>query len=213
MLNHLLASEALELNAELKKHADEIHTRLAEFRAVPSTRYFYELSYCIMTPQSSAAQCGKVAAELERRGFLANVFNPESLLRSFEGGYVRFHRTKAQHLLALRNTFPTVLPALLGEDNSKVVRDILVKRISGLGMKEASHFLRNIGRTNLAIIDRHIIRNLIRFGLLPEWPKSISRKQYLALEETFENLANTLHIAMDELDLLLWRRETGVILK
>ena len=193
--------------------APAIRARLAEFRAVPASRYFYELCYCLMTPQTSAVQCAKVAEELERRQFFDAPFDPEALLRDFEGGYVRFHRRKAGRLLAVRQAFPTLAPILAGGRHSKEIRADLVHAVNGLGLKEGSHFLRNIGFTELTIIDRHIIRNLLRLGVLDEWPESISPRRYLAIEALFEKLAAELGIPADELDLLLWGRETGFILK
>lgn len=80
-------------------------------------------------------------------------------------------------------------------------------------MKEASHFLRNIGRTGVTIVDRHILKNLVRIGLLVEWPKSISEQNYLRIEALFEDLAEELGIPADELDLVLWSRETGMVLR
>jgi N-glycosylase/DNA lyase len=202
-----------EFEAGYRERRSAIRKRLEEFRAVPAERYFYELCYCLMTPQSSAAQCFAVAAELERRNFKENFFDPEALLRSFNGGYVRFHKTKTQRLLALRRSFDGIRELLEKTAHEKEIRDSLVAAVSGLGYKEASHFLRNIGRTRVTIIDRHIIRNLLRIGLLDSWPDSISKKRYLELESMFERLATSLRIPPDELDLLLWSRETGVILK
>jgi N-glycosylase/DNA lyase len=192
---------------------EKIRMRLSEFRAVPPSRRFYELCFCLMTPQSSAAQCALVAAELERRRFFRKPFDPEQLLRSHEGGYVRFHRTKARRLLAARESFPAIAGLLLSGAHEKEIREALVARVDGLGYKEASHFLRNIGKTRVTIIDRHIIRNFIRLGLLDAWPASISRARYLALEALFEDTATALGMPPDELDLLLWSRETGFILK
>ena len=93
------------------------------------------------------------------------------------------------------------------------MRDELVALVSGLGMKEASHFLRNIGKTNVTIIDRHILKNFVRYRIIPECPKTISRKNYLLLERAFEAFADELHIPPDEFDLLLWSNETGFVLK
>jgi N-glycosylase/DNA lyase len=202
-----------ELLEEYLRYRDVIRRRLEDFRRVPARRYFYELCYCILTPQSSAAQCDKVVRELERLRFRTERFDPESLLRSHEGGYVRFHRTKARRLLLLNSCFSDVGRLLSSGRDTKALRVDLVQRVTGLGMKEASHFLRNIGRTDVTIIDRHIIRNLLRLGLISEWPRSISTKRYLHIEAIFESAALELGIPSDELDLLLWRRETGFILK
>lgn len=192
---------------------EAIRRRLDEFRAVPEDRHFYELCYCLMTPQSSAVQCDAVARELERRAFRERAFDPAPLLRSWQDGYVRFHNTKARRLLELREGFGEVRAMLVSGMEDKQLRNTLASAVRGLGMKEASHFLRNIGRTRLCIVDRHIIRNLLRLGVLDLWPRSISTRRYLDIERRFEDLAGIIGIPADELDLLLWQRETGFILK
>ena len=210
---HVRKQDIDELRAQHAASGADIRRRLEEFRAVPRARYFYELCYCLMTPQSSALQCAAVAAELERSGFREQPFDPAPLLRSWNGGYVRFHNTKARRLLALREHWTEIETKLDGGLQDKPLRDLLATEVNGLGMKEASHFLRNVGRTQLCIVDRHIIRNLLRLGVLDAWPKSISVRRYLDIERRFEDLAKRAGIPADELDLLLWQRETGFILK
>jgi len=195
-------------------HAEAaIRQRLRDFAAVPREQYFYELCYCLLTPQSSAVQCDKVIRELERLDFRHMAIDPEPILRSHQGGYVRFHRTKAKRLTMLKDCFPDVRALLDAGLETVQLRTQLVAIVHGLGMKEASHFLRNTGHTGITIIDRHIIRNLVRMGFLAEWPAHISTKRYLEIEETFRDAARELDIPPDELDLLLWSRETGFILK
>jgi len=83
-----------------------------------------------------------------------------------------------------------------------------------MGYKEASHFLRNIGfGENLAILDRHILRNLHRLHVLNEIPKYLTAKKYLAIEGKMRQFADDVKIQMSHLDLLLWYRETGGIFK
>lgn len=202
-----------QLRDEWLAHRTEILERLEAFQAVPPSRYFYELCYCIMTPQSSATQCNAVVDELRRRKFHRTDFDVETLLRSHNGGYVRFHKTKALRLHALKHTFPLVKQVLTTEADDKRCRNVLTTIVSGLGFKEASHFLRNIGRFNVAIIDRHILRNLIRFGLITEWPKSLSQRRYFELEAIYFDFAERLRIPASELDLILWKRETGFLFK
>ncbi|MBN1448885.1 MAG: DNA lyase [Bacteroidetes bacterium] len=205
--------EKQQLLHEYNEHRDAIGARLEAFRSIPRGRWFYEMAFCLLTPQSSARQCFLVAEELERRNFLHRPFDPAPLLRSHEGGYVRFHNTKAQRLLEAREAWPRIDQRVQQDMEHKQLRTQLAESVKGLGFKEASHFLRNIGRTQVTIIDRHILRNLVRLGVLPDWPPSISRRRYLEIEAFFEDLASTLGIPADELDLLLWRRETGFLLK
>lgn len=79
-------------------------------------------------------------------------------------------------------------------------------------MKESSHFLRNIGYFDVAIIDKHIINLLVSEELI-EKPKTISVKKYLDIEKLLRELAYKTELTLGELDLYLWSEETGKILK
>ena len=84
----------------------------------------------------------------------------------------------------------------------------------GLGYKEASHFLRNIGLgEDLAILDRHILKNLVLLGVIDEVPSSLSRKTYLDIERRMTEFSKRLGINMGQLDLLLWYKEAGEVFK
>lgn len=93
-------------------------------------------------------------------------------------------------------------------------REWLVKNIKGLGYKEASHFLRNIGfGKDIAILDRHILKNLNLLGVIKEIPESMGRKKYLGIEKNMAEFAKEIDIPLAHLDLLLWYKETGEIFK
>jgi N-glycosylase/DNA lyase len=196
-----------------KERKPAIQARLLDFSRVRPSEYFYELAYCLMTPQSSAIHADRVVTVLRDQKFLETGFDPESILRSKEH-YIRFHKNKSRYLLAIRLTLDVILSALSYGDSSDVMREWLVKNVKGFGYKEASHFLRNIGRNDgLAILDRHILRNLRRCGVIRDIPASLSRKQYLLIEKRFKKFAAMIGIPLDELDLLFWSMETGEIKK
>jgi len=94
-------------------------------------------------------------------------------------------------------------------------RDFLAanRSVRGIGYKEASHFLRNVGYRGYAILDKHLLGRLAEFGVI-ESPKPPSTKmKYLAVEEKLKLFAESVGIDFDELDLLLWYTKTGEILK
>jgi len=91
-------------------------------------------------------------------------------------------------------------------------RDWLVENVKGIGMKEASHFLRNIGFEDYAIIDFHIVDLLVRNGLI-ERPKSLTKQKYLKIEQLLRKIAEHAGLTLAELDLYLWHMETGTVLK
>lgn len=202
----------VELKALHAGRSKEIAARLADFAAVPPSDWFYELLYCLLTPQSTAVNAGKVVDILRENGFQGEGFDPEPVLGAKEH-YIRFHRTKAARLLEARDRFGEIAARLAGGDPSPAVREWLVGNVKGLGWKEASHFLRNIGHRELAILDRHILKNLVAAGALRSAPKAMTQKRYVAIEKKFAVLARRTGIPMDELDLLFWSLETGQILK
>jgi N-glycosylase/DNA lyase len=86
-------------------------------------------------------------------------------------------------------------------------------RIKGLGYKEASHFLRNVGFTSYAILDKHILRSLADLGIIDSPKPPATRARYLDTEERMKRFARRLRIDFDELDLVLWSMKTGQVLK
>ena len=200
----------LRLHQERK---EAIRTRLAEFQAVPPRQYFYELAFCLMTPQSSAEHADRVARNLQLLRFEQTGIDPEPILGQRDQ-YIRFHRTKARHLLLARDQFDVIGRAVGNGFAPAQLREWLVANVKGLGLKEATHFLRNIGKSDgLAILDRHILRNLRRFGIIRSVPQSLTRKRYLSIEKKFNRFAETIGIPAGELDLLFWSMETGEIRK
>lgn len=108
----------------------------------------------------------------------------------------------------------SIKPILSMFDDIYECREWLVKNIKGLGYKEASHFLRNIGfGEKIAILDRHILRNLKELGIIEEIPKSISRTKYIQIEKNMIGFSKQIDIPLSHLDLLLWYKETGEIFK
>ena len=209
---HAPPSSAAELRSLIAPRSAAIRSRLRDFSQVPPGEYFYELVYCLLTPQSSAVNAGKVVRLLREQNFLHRDIDPEPILKRKEC-YIRFHKTKARSLAMIKARFPEVARQLENGSSSAELREWLVKNVRGIGWKEASHFLRNIGHRDLAILDRHILKNLVRFRVMRGLPKTLTPKRYLFIEKRFRRFARLIGISMDELDLLFWSIETGEILK
>jgi N-glycosylase/DNA lyase len=202
-----------ELLALYEERKDAIRARLADFHRVPPSEYLYELLYCLLTPQTKAEHAEAAVSKLRRLSFDTEPIDPEPILAD-RAHYIRFHKTKAQHLLRIKQTMQHIADAVANGASSFERREWLVKNVKGFGYKEATHFLRNIGKNDgLAILDRHILRNLKRYGVIRSLPTSLTRKRYLAIERRFKNFADELGIPVDELDLLFWSMETGEIRK
>lgn len=185
---------------------------LQEYAAVPKEKYFYEFCYCVCTPQSSARNAFLVQQKLEAMDFWNNDFDPVEVLND-KSHYIRFHNQKAKRLTAAK-AFMNDLIDVLGSDRSDAMkRNWINDNFSGLGLKESSHFLRNIGYRNLAIIDRHLLKHLLNCEIIDQIPKTITPKMYFQIEQDFLAFSEKIGISMDELDILFWSNETGIILK
>ncbi len=190
-----------------KKHA--ITKRLNQFKNVSPDDYFYELCFCLLTPQSNGKRCDEAVQALIEKDFKHASFPLLPIIQH----KTRFHHTKAKHLLQMKHQYSSIHSVFLNEKDPATLRMWLVQHVKGIGMKEASHFLRNIGFTGLAILDRHILKNLQRYKCIPALPRSLTQKNYLEIEEKFIQFSKNVGISMDELDLLFWSMETGEVFK
>jgi N-glycosylase/DNA lyase len=193
------------------RHA--IQDRLRDFSHVRPEEYFYELIFCILTPQSSQHNAELTIGELQRDDFRTVGFDPTSYLRD-PRHYIRFHITKSKRLLTIREIYPQIEILLLRKNpDIQNLRDEIINLVPGFGLKEASHFLRNIGYTGLAILDRHIFKHLVALKIIGKVPTSLTKKRYLNIEKRWLKFAREHEIPMEELDLLFWSMETGEIKK
>ena len=207
------AAKLQTLRDQYEAKRPAIRARLAQFRAVLPEQYFYELAYCFMTPQSSAVNASKAERALAAADFQHQEIDPEPLLHQ-KDYYIRFHRTKARLLKEMKRNYAEIVRTLSNEQSGSYKREWLVEHVKGIGYKEATHFLRNVGlNEGLAILDRHILRNLKQLGIIRSLPKTLTKKYYLAIEKRFQKFSKEIGIDIDELDLLFWSNEAGEILK
>lgn len=129
---------------------------------------------------------------------------------------VRFGNNKSRYIIGARNRFGRGLRKTILSFGGDVfgLRDFLVDNVRGYGYKEASHFLRNIGYgSDIDILDRHILKNMRKYGAVKDVPASLSRSKYLEIEEKLRRFADRIKIPLYEMDLLFWSEETGEIFK
>ena len=204
---------------EYQKNKLNIKKRLKSFNKIDKLNdkgLFEELAFCLFTPGSKAINGDKAVRDLKSKNLL--LAGSKCLIARRLRGVVRFHNNKASYLVEARKTFikksKLSIKKKLISDEPLVTREWLVKNIKGLGFKEASHFLRNIGLgKGLAILDTHILKSLKKYNLIDKVPESISPKQYLNMEYKMREFSNKVYIPLDELDLLFWSNQTGYIFK
>ncbi|MBW2965645.1 N-glycosylase/DNA lyase [Candidatus Woesearchaeota archaeon] len=199
----------IQLKKEYSKRKRQIKSRLNDFSKVKGKDIFYELCFCLLTPQSKAKQAYKCELILREKDFLNRKINPLFYLKK----NVRFHNNKTRYLDDAKDNIDAIFYKIKNTKDNKILRDWLVKNVKGYGMKEASHFLRNIGKQNLAILDRHILKHLKELNVIKAIPKSLTINKYLEIEGKFKNFSKNINIPIDELDLLFWSIETGEIFK
>ena len=203
-----LVQEVAELRkSNIKKQVD---TRLKEFKALgkkDSKQWFSELCFCILTANSKAETAMNIQKQLTAYGFCTLRYN--DLRGAIKKNKHRFHNNKAKFILAARQftDIKDIITGLVSGQGESSAREWLVKNIKGLGYKESSHFLRNVGYFNFAILDRHIL------ALMNEDKKALNKEKYLKIEAKFKQLASKLGMAPAELDLYMWYMKTGKVLK
>lgn len=198
----------------------EIRKRLAEFRNIwktgSDTRLWEELVYCIFTAGASA-RMGLKAVDAVRP--LLKNGTREEMTDALSGVY-RYPVARPGYIMVTRDYLTEdcrmrLRERIAGFRDPIERRDWLAgeRRIKGLGYKEASHFLRNVGLSGYAIVDKHILRSLSELGVIDSPKPPTTRERYLDTEQRMKRFAGEVGIDFDELDLVLWSMKTGEILK
>lgn len=209
--------ELISIHKEIEERIGE---RIRIFKSIwdnnDKIELFMELVFCILTPQSRARAAEKSIKQLLTDDNIFNAGGWEEISPHISS--VRFSRNKSKYILEARGKFMkketeslrAILEPMEGNLNR---RDWIVENVKGIGLKEGSHFLRNIGMgQDLAILDRHILKNLVRYGVIDSVP-TLSRKNYLDIEKKMANFAKKVGVPFDHLDFVWWYSETKDIFK
>jgi len=193
--------------------AEQVETRTRQFKILNSKGnddWFSELCFCILTANSSARLGISIQEAIGPEAFL-RLAEEELATRLRQIGH-RFSKRRAHFIVSARE-FSHIKDVVVSIGNEKQARDWLVKNVLGLGYKEASHFLRNVGYDDLAILDRHILRTLCENRIIDEIPKGLGRCKYLEIESKLRDLSIQLGMPLSKLDLYIWYMKTGTVLK
>jgi N-glycosylase/DNA lyase len=210
------------LRAEYAQRRKEIRARLRDFRRVwqsaSDSLLWEEMVYCIFTAGASAKMGLRSVDAL--RPLLKAGAQSEMTKALVAAGAHRFPNARPGYIIVTRDyleeSFSMQLrERLLSFGDPMERRDWLARepRIKGLGYKESSHFLRNIGFKGYGILDKHIVRCLCELKVIDSPKPPTSRGRYLETEARMRQFAADTGIDFDELDLLLWSTKTGEILK
>lgn len=208
-----------ELKALYSEKKDSIKAQLDEFQEIrekaDDRRVFEELTFCILT----SAVGPKVGAKsLDAIKDILLVASPEELEEKLTG--VHKYPEKAYYIVHsrdyLKSEYSLKMNDLVNSFKDRLeLREFfaLNKDIKGLGLTQASHFLRNIGIKGYAILDRNVARLLYNTGVLDNPKPPTTKRKYLEAEEKMQAFADELEIDIEELDMLLWSTKRGYIPK
>lgn len=216
VLNKELHNKILEIHGIMKKDAEKAIKGYKKAWKGTEKEVFAEMAFCILTPQSKARNAWKAITDLVENDLLYTGTSEEM---ADYLNIVRFKNNKAKYLVELRNLMTVngkLQPKKILSDAGDVFekREWILENIKGMGLKEANHVLRNLGfGENIAILDRHILRNLAELNVIDEVPKSVTKAKYYEIEEKMREYSRFANIKMDELDLVLWYKEAGEVFK
>src|SRR3989344_77107 len=208
-MNELIEKVKALRDKEIRSVIEQRMSEFESFKEKSDNEVFKELCFCLMTANFNAAKSIIIQKEIND-GFLN--WEKEKLSEELVRLGHRFPNARAGFIYDAQKYKDSIKQVLDAIENDIEKRAWLVKNIKGLGLKESSHFLRNIGHKDVAIIDFHIIDLLVKEGLI-ERPKTITPKVYIQVENLLRELSGRVNINLGELDLYLWYEETGKVLK
>jgi len=209
-----LVDDVIQLMSNNKvKH--EVKERLKEFLLIKNSnekRWFLELCFCILAANFNAQRAWYLANRLFETGIIFNG-TIEQIAQLLRNGGHRFWKIRSSYIAEAKKYLGKLKSTILSM-RPEIARKWLVKNIKGIGLKEASHFLRNVGVSfEFAILDRHILRTLANYKIISFIPKRLSKRIYLEIEKTFRKISRMLSITPAELDLYLWYMQTGIVFR
>lgn len=201
-----MSKELQKLYLERKK---EIKNHIKKFNKEKEEERYLEFLFCILTPQSNGKKCWEAIEIIQK-----NKPKDRESIAEILKGRSRFHNTKALRILKAKIQWEEIKNLIEIEKDAFQLRNKIEAKVNGYGLKEASHFVRNIGLSNnkLAILDRHILRNLEKFKAIND-TKIKGKKGYLELEKKALEFSKKVNIPIDELDVLFWHLEHGEYFK
>ena len=161
--------------SNVKKKVDSRIKEFNSFKRKKSHDIFKELCFCILTANSTAQRCINVHNNIGD-DFLN--LNPKQLQKRLKEAGARFHTKRAGYISEARRYKDNLKNIINHFKDDQKLRAWIVKNVKGIGYKEASHFLRNIGYSNLAILDFHIIDNLAKNKIVQR-PKNLNKERYI----------------------------------
>ncbi len=203
----------------------------ADWHQMSEGRLWKELCLCILSSRTRFELALAAVSSLERAGLLRRLREhpgevPYSVLEEALGPHpqrqgastrsIPFWRTRAHQLVDASNRLYAAghrgLKTRLHETgDAGDLRMQLMADVPGLGMKQASHFLQNVGFSDeFAVIDVHIL-SFLREELMAveSEAEDLDESLYLELEQRIQRLAAANGLAVGLLDRIVWAMRSG----
>jgi N-glycosylase/DNA lyase len=215
MTNKTNSTEKLLESIETLKRSQVkqlVEARTEQFKMMrkkSSSELFKELCFCILCANFAAERSMKIQNAIGD-GFLS--LPEKKLAQKLRALGHRFPNVRARYIIEARKHVNSLKATIASFNDEQKLREWLTAEVKGIGLKEASHFLRNIGYTDFAILDFHII-NVLDEHRLVEKPRTLTKRRYLEIEELLRHVGKNANLNLAELDLYLWYMETGKVLK
>ncbi len=180
-----------------------------------------ELVCCVLSSQVKFELSQEVTQSLKRNGLLnLEILEPtyeeqlSELLRSpvmVDGRSIkyRFPNIKAKQISTAREKIygngSSLWQILEKYSEPSELRTTLVNLVPGLGMKQASMYLRNVSNSfELAVIDSHVLKYMNVLDLIRKVPSTISKGQYLVKESMLTKYAGKFGYPVGCVDYAIW---------
>lgn len=212
MSKKIVVNKIKELQKEISPLVKE---RLSDFKKniiKNNDELFVELCFCIIVANNSIENALRAYNSI---GLDFLKLGEKELKERLRITSRRFYNKRAEYIIEARKKKEELNKKIEELKNFKIkesdFRYWLNENIKGFGLKESSHYMRNLGFFNFAILDRHILKFLYKHEILKEIPKTITKKNYLEIEKIIINLAKELSMNMAELDVYLFYIDSGRI--
>jgi N-glycosylase/DNA lyase len=195
-----LEEEINKLKGKIEENVENILKSFEVNKNLSKEEKFIELCFCILVANFSMQKAFEIWKEI---GINFLKLSKEEISKKLKELGYRFYNKRAEYIIEARGKIDKLEEILKSEDEFKI-REELVKNFKGIGWKESSHFLRNLGYKNFAILDRHVLKTLKDFGIIKEIPKTLNKKIYLEIESKLKEIAEKLNMSLAELDFYLF---------
>ncbi|MFL2630562.1 MAG: hypothetical protein ACJ0OP_02225 [Thermodesulfobacteriota bacterium] len=199
----------------------EINNKISAFSKIKSgsnNDIFAELVFTILAAGTSAQLALNTTNILVQKNFVFNA-SLDDIVAKLKSCY-RFYNVRGKYIYNtreyLRDSYNFNFHEIFRNIQDPHLRRSFFssdKRIQGVGMKAASHFLRNIGFDEYAILDKHIINLMKEVGYIENDYAINKEESYLYAESILKSIAKEKRISLPVLDLALWFYKTGKIIK